>query len=161
MSSERHEGAGQAELDSGRVDLSRFQVGHLDVLRYALAIGLQRPDLIALYREADCQGTSAPVTFYAALGQAAGRLVDRDELAPDGLPMAEDHRGQRLTAGECNVTVARPIRVGEVISVRRSLLGYTRKAGRSGPFVVQRLRRSYADEAGDVVVSEDYSRILR
>jgi len=161
MSGERHANADRAEPESARGDLSRFQIGHLDVLRYALAIGLQRPDLIAQYREPDCQGANAPVTFYVALGQAAGRLVDRDELAPDGLPLAEDHGGLRLTAGECHVTVARAIRVGEVISVRRSLLGQACKAGRSGPFAVQFLRRSYADEAGNVVVSEDYSRILR
>lgn len=131
------------------------------VLRFALSIGIDDHQYLSRLRAPDASGVSAPPTFYLTLAMESGRLVPRRQLGQDGLPLAEGIEGVRVTAGETSVELHEPIRVGDSIRVTQRQVSADEKHGKSGPFVLQRMAREYVRQDGVLVVSEQYTRILR
>lgn len=67
----------------------------------------------------------------------------------------------RVTAGETSVELYKPVHVGDLIRVTQRQISAEQKNGKSGPFILQRLAREYAGQDGELMVREQYSRILR
>jgi acyl dehydratase len=148
-----------------RFDSNEYQYEYLvtaeAVLRFALSIGITDDQYLSELRDPAGSGMPAPPMFYLALAMESGRLVPRQELGLDGLPLAEDVDGVRVTAGETSVELYKPVHVGDSIRVTQRHISAEQKNGKSGPFVLQRLTREYARQDGELVVREQYSRILR
>jgi hypothetical protein len=148
-----------------RYDSTEYQYEYIvtaeAVLRFALSIGITDEQYLRELRVPGWQGMPAPPTFYLALAMESGRLVPRQELGVDGLPLSEDVAGVRVTAGETSVELYEPIHVGDSIRVTQRQISTQQKTGKSGPFVLQLLAREYARQDNELVVREQYSRILR
>jgi len=148
-----------------RYDSNEYQYQYLvtaeAVLRFALSIGITDDQYLSELRDPAGSGMPAPPTFYLALAMESGRLVPRQQLGLDGLPLSEDIDGVRVTAGETSVELYKTMHVGDSIRVTQRQISAEQKNGRSGPFVLQRLAREYSRQDGELVVREQYSRILR
>ncbi len=118
-----------------------YEVTARDIRRFRQAIGEPGDDGVA------------PPLFCQVM---AYRDADPGELGHDGAPMelraALDEA--RTVGGASDFTVHRPVRAGERIEVRVTLLGAKRKLGRQGPLDLVEVETVYADAAGAPVARE-------
>jgi hypothetical protein len=94
-----------------------------------------------------------PLYLAAMFGWGVG--PPDEELRPDGLA-AEDALGFPLAGGEIlgggqTVEIERYPVAGETVTVTRSVEDVVRKQGRSGPFLLVRVRRDVTDRAGALI----------
>jgi N-terminal half of MaoC dehydratase len=118
-----------------------YEVTARDIRRFRQAIGEPGDD------------GAAPPLFCQVM---AYRDAGPGELGPDGAPVelraALDEA--RTVGGASDFTVHRPVRAGELIEVRVTLLGATRKLGRQGPLDLVEVETVYADATGVPVARE-------
>jgi len=142
-----------------------IEVTALDVKRFAVATDDANP----LYTDAECAqhsrhgGLIAPPLFYMA---PLTDPVPEDELRPDGLP----YEGRfpipptplpRLMDGGTDIEFFVPIRVGDTLTARSTIVDIYQKEGRSGPLIFVVRETTYTNQKDEVVVIEKGSSILR
>ncbi len=124
-----------------------------DIRKYAIATG-QR-----LRRYLD--GDEAPPLYHMALFWP---VVAMEDLTPDGVSVDDLIPPLPLTramAGGLRVDYRRPILPGDVLTAERTLTDLYEKAGRSGPLIFYEVVTKVATEAGEPVLTETATRILR
>lgn len=107
------------------------------------------------------QGDEAPPLFFTRFFQD---IPSVDDLQPNGQPPDPLTQGlplQRQMAGGSQVDFHKPIRPGDVLSGTRTLTALTEKHGRSGPVIFCTIETHVVNAAGEPVVDEVHTRILR
>lgn len=142
-----------------------IEVTALDVKRFAVATDDPNP----LYTDAEAArdsrfgGPIAPPLFYMA--PLTEPLPERD-LRPDGLP----YTGRlpipptplpRLMDGGTDIDFLVPVRVGDTLTARSTIVDIYEKQGRSGPLIFVVRETTYTNQHGETVVVEKGSSILR
>ena len=143
------------------LSVETVEISNVDVLRFALSIGIDDDSYLASLRDPYMKGQIAPLTFYIALAMTSKYLVPRDSLGTDGLPVPEHGRAYRVTAGDTQVEVYHRMAVGDIVTITERNLSEEPKRGKSGSFLIQTLERRYHRADGELMTLERYSRILR
>ena len=131
----------------------RVEVSRRDIVKYSIATEQRQEKYL--------RGDEAPSMFMFG---ALRPVVPMDTLGPDGIAAESflpDLPLKRVMAGGTEMTFHRPVKPGDVLIATRSLHDLIEKQGKSGPliFVVQILR--VETEAGELVLEEKQTRILR
>lgn len=106
-------------------------------------------------------GDEAPPMFVANLAREVAPL---DQLGPDGLVQASlvpDLPLKRVMAGGVEFEFHRTVHPGDVLVFERSLSGLTEKQGRTGPLIFVTYMISCRTDAGEPVLDQKQTRILR
>lgn len=144
---------------------STFEVTARDIAKYAHAIGESDP--IHFDREAAVEvgyaDVVAPPFFPYVVRMQASNLVARSELQPDG-SAGEDVppvNTTRAMAGEISIELGEPVMAGDVITVSKRIVDLYEKEGRSGPLVFVTMEFTFANQRGEAVATERFTRIYR
>lgn len=105
----------------------------------------------------------APPMFYVVLRNLPYQVAPLDRLDADGtvseeLPPIPVSRG---VAGEIEIEFGRPVRAGDIVTVRKKIVDLVEKSGRSGPFVIIVFLTECLAADGELLVRERFGRILR
>ncbi len=138
----------------GRRDEPRTEiVTRRDIRKYAVATGQQEARFLA--------GEEAPPLYHMALFWP---VVPQERLTEDGIcvdelvpPLPLD----RAMAGGLRVDYHRPILAGDVLVAQRTLTDLYEKEGGSGPLIFYEIVMEVTNEAGEPVLTETTTRILR
>jgi 3-methylfumaryl-CoA hydratase len=131
----------------------RVEINRSDIIKYSIATEQRQ----AKYLDGD---EAPPMFMFGALRP----LVPMDELGPDGISVDKflpELPLKRVMAGGTEMKFHRTVHPGDVLRATRSLSDMYEKLGGSGPliFVVYDLR--VETEAGELVMEERQTRILR
>ena len=133
--------------------VKREVVTRRDIRKYSVATGQK------LRRFLD--GDEAPPLFHVAL---FWDVVELDQLTPDGvsidalipkLPL------ERAMAGGLRIEYHRPIRPGDVLIAKRTLTNLYEKQGSKGPIIFYEVIMTVETEAGEPVLTEKTTRLMR
>lgn len=129
------------------------EVSRRDIVKYSIST----EQALEKYRKGD----EAPPMFVASLAREVAPL---DELGPDGLVQASlvpDLPLKRVMAGGVEFDFHRTVHPGDVLVFERSLSGLTEKQGRTGPLIFVTYTIACRTEAGEPVLDQKQTRILR
>lgn len=150
----------------GRVyEAPPYQVTATDIARFAHSIGAT--DLVhfddAEARRRGHPAIVAPLGYYLVVRHAGPNLMPMSELTQDGgsNDLTPPNGATRRMAGDCRTRFHRQIHAGDVISLRKTIMGMEEKQGRSGALAFITYELEFRDAQGRPVVDETYVRILR
>lgn len=129
------------------------EVSRRDIVKYSISTEQSQDKYL--------RGDEAPPMFVAGLSREVAPL---DELGPDGLVEASlvpDLPLKRVMAGGVEFDFHRTVHPGDVLVFTRSLSSITEKVGRTGPLIFVTYAITCATEAGDPVLDQKQTRILR
>jgi len=129
------------------------EVSRRDIVKYAIST----EQVLEKY----LSGDEAPPMFVAGLSR---EVVPLDELGPDGLAQASlvpDLPLKRVMAGGVEFDFHRTVHPGDILVFERSLSSLTEKQGRTGPLIFVTYTISCRTEAGEPVLDQKQTRILR
>lgn len=124
-----------------------------DIRKYAVATGQRLRKYLV--------GDEAPPLFHVAL---FWDIVELDRLLPDGLsvdPLLPEFPLKRAMAGGWKTRFYRRIVPGDELVATRILSDIYEKAGSSGPLIFYEITRDIRTTAGEPVLAEKMTRILR
>jgi hydroxyacyl-ACP dehydratase HTD2-like protein with hotdog domain len=124
-----------------------------DIRKYAIATGNRQRKYL--------DGDVAPPMFHVAL---FWDVVELDQLGPDGVSidrLLPRFPLEKAMAGGLKIEYHRPIHPGDWLTATRTLTDIYEKQGRSGPLIFYQVDMTIANDAGDCVVRETTTRILR
>lgn len=124
-----------------------------DIRKYSVATGQRLQKFLA--------GDEAPPLYHMAL---FWDVVELDELTPDGVStdkLLPDFPLKRAMAGGLKIDYYRPIRSGDTLIATRTLTDIYEKQGSSGPLIFYEVIMTVKNEAGEPVLTERATRILR
>jgi hydroxyacyl-ACP dehydratase HTD2-like protein with hotdog domain len=124
-----------------------------DIRKYAIATGQRLRKYL--------DGDEAPPMFHVALFWP---VVPMDQLSLDGVAidtMFPEIPGKRPMAGGLKIEFHRPIRPGDVLTSTRTLTDIHAKQGSSGPLIFLVVTMDVVNTDGDLVLTEQTTRILR
>jgi len=124
-----------------------------DIRKYAVATGQRDPKFLA--------GDVAPPLYHVAL---FWDVVPMAELTPDGVSIDKllpKFPLERAMAGGLKIDYHRDIVPGDVLVARRTLTDIYEKQGRQGPLIFYEVIMEVSTEAGEPVLTEKTTRILR
>jgi len=124
-----------------------------DIRKYAVATRQQQRNYL--------DGDEAPPLFHVALFWEVPEL---SELTPDGIftdTLIPPLPLQRAMAGGLKIEYFRPIRPGDVLLARRRLSRLFEKEGRTGSLIFYEVTMQVTTEAGEPVLTETATRIMR
>ena len=124
-----------------------------DIRKYSVATGQRLRKFL--------DGDEAPPLFHIAL---FWDIVPLDELLPDGLsvdPLLPEFPLKRAMAGGWNIQYHRPIYPGDELVAKRTLSNIFEKSGSKGPLIFYEITRDIQTAAGEPVLTEKMTRILR
>ena len=133
--------------------VKREVVTRRDIRKYSVATGQKLRKFL--------EGDEAPPLYHVAL---FWDVVELDQLTPDGvsidtlippLPL------ERAMAGGLKIEYHRPIRPGDVLIARRTLTNLYEKQGSKGPIIFYEVIMTVETEAGEPVLTEKTTRLLR
>ena len=131
----------------------RIEINRSDIVKYAIATEQRQEKYL--------KGDEAPPMFmYGALRP----LVPMDELGPDGISVDKflpELPLKRVMAGGTEMTFHRTVHPGDVIVATRSLSDIIEKQGSTGPLILVVYDLRVETEAGELVMEERQTRILR
>jgi hydroxyacyl-ACP dehydratase HTD2-like protein with hotdog domain len=131
----------------------RIEINRSDIVKYAIATEQRQEKYL--------KGDEAPPMFmYGALRP----LVPMDELGPDGISVDKflpELPLKRVMAGGTEMTFHRTVHPGDVIVATRSLRDIIEKQGSTGPLIFVVYDLQVETEAGELVMEERQTRILR
>ena len=131
----------------------RIEINRSDLVKYAIATEQRQEKYL--------KGDEAPPMFmYGALRP----LVPMDELGPDGISVDKflpELPLKRVMAGGTEMTFHRTVHPGDVIVATRSLSDIIEKQGSTGPLIFVVYDLQVETEAGELVMEERQTRILR
>ena len=124
-----------------------------DIRKYSVATGQRLQKFLS--------GDEAPPLYYMAL---FWDVVELDEMTEDGLVV--DHLIpelplKRAMAGGRKIEYFQPIRPGDTLVAKRTLSNIFEKQGRSGPLIFREVTVAVENDAGEPVLTEIDTRILR
>lgn len=131
----------------------RELVTRREIRKYSVATGQRLQKYLA--------GEEAPPMFHIAL---FWDVVEMDQLSPDGLstdPLVPEFPLKRAMAGGWKIEYFRPIRAGDELVSTRSLTDIYEKVGSKGPLIFYEITTRVENAAGDPVLIEKNTRILR
>lgn len=131
----------------------RELVTRRDIRKYAIATGQRLRKYL--------DGDEAPPMFHVALFWP---VVERDEIAPDGVAIDSflpDFPLKRAMAGGLKIEYSRSVVPGDWLTATRTLTDIYEKQGRSGPLIFYKVMMQVANDAGEAVLTETTTRILR
>jgi 3-methylfumaryl-CoA hydratase len=138
----------------GRVEPTpRVEVTRRDIIKYAVATGQRQAKYL--------RGDEAPPMF---LWGALRAVVPIDALGPDGLPpssMLPELPLKRVMAGGTKTRYTRPVKPGDVLVGKRTLSDIYSKQGSSGPLIFVVVETQVETEAGEPIMRETQTRIVR
>ena len=138
----------------GRRDEPRTEVvTRRDIRKYVVATGQTEARFL--------DGEEAPPLYHMALFWP---VVPQEELTEDGVSIDElvpPLPLDRAMAGGLRVEYHRPIRAGDVLVARRTLTDLYEKEGGSGSLIFYEIVMEVTTEAGEPVLTETTTRILR
>jgi len=124
-----------------------------DIRKYSVATGQHLQKFLS--------GDEAPPLYYMAL---FWDVVELDELTPDGVSvdhLLPEFPLKRAMAGGLKIDYYRPIRSGDTLIATRTLSAIYEKQGSSGPLIFYEVIMTVENEAGEPVLTEKATRILR
>jgi hydroxyacyl-ACP dehydratase HTD2-like protein with hotdog domain len=124
-----------------------------DIRKYAVATGQRLRKYL--------DGDEAPPLFHIAL---FWDVVELDQLLPDGLSvdaLVPPLPLTRAMAGGVNITYHRFVRPGDVLVATRTLTGLREKTGSLGPLLIYEITTEIETDAGEPVLTEKNTRLLR
>lgn len=124
-----------------------------DIRKYAVATAQREPKFMA--------GDEAPPLYHVAL---FWDVVPLDELTPDGVSvdsLLPKFPLERAMAGGLKIEYHRAIYPGDVLVSNRTLTDIYEKEGRSGALIFYEIVMQVTTEAGEPVLTETTTRILR
>jgi hydroxyacyl-ACP dehydratase HTD2-like protein with hotdog domain len=124
-----------------------------DIRKYSVATGQNLQKFLS--------GDEAPPLYYMAL---FWDVVELDELSPDGVSvdhLLPEFPLKRAMAGGLKIDYYRPIRPGDTLIATRTLSDIYEKQGSSGPLIFYEVVMIVENEAGEPVLTEKATRILR
>jgi hydroxyacyl-ACP dehydratase HTD2-like protein with hotdog domain len=124
-----------------------------DIRKYSVATGQHLQKFLS--------GDEAPPLYYMAL---FWDVVELDELSPDGVSvdhLLPEFPLKRAMAGGLKIDYYRPIRPGDTLIATRTLSDIYEKQGSSGPLIFYEVVMTVKNEAGEPVLTEKATRILR
>jgi 3-methylfumaryl-CoA hydratase len=145
--------------DAARAWIGRSQppvtveVTRRDIQKYAVATEQRRQKYI--------DGDEAPPMFLFGLLRP---VVPMDQLGPDGIARDEflpEFPLKRIMAGGTKMTFHHSINAGDTLTATRSLADIQEKQGSTGPLIFVSYNLKVENEAGELVVEELTTRIVR
>lgn len=131
----------------------RELVTRRDIRKYAVATNNPQRK----YRDGD----EAPPMFHVPL---FWDVVPLDQLTPDGVSidtLLPKFPLERAMAGGLEIEYLRPVRPGDWLTSTRTLTDIYEKEGRSGALIFYEVLMEIRDDAGELVIREKTTRILR
>ncbi len=145
-----------AELLSciGRSSAPRTEIAsRREIRKYSIATGWKK--------KAYLDGDEAPPLFHLAL---FWDMVELDHLTPDGVSidgLLPKFPLEKAMAGGLSIDYFRPIKAGDVLVATRTLTNIYEKAGSQGPIIFYEVVMNVETEAGEPVLIEKTTRLLR
>ena len=124
-----------------------------DIRKYAVATGQRQKKFL--------DGDEAPPLFHIAL---FWEVVEYEKLNPDGVfidALVPDFPLKRAMAGGVQLEFHKTIVPGDVLTARRTLTEIFEKSGSSGPLIFYVIVTEIENEAGEAVLTEKATRIMR
>ena len=124
-----------------------------DIRKYAIATDNRQAKYLA--------GDVAPPLFHVHL---FWDVVPLRELSPDGVSidtLLPRFPLEKAMAGGLDITYHQPIKPGDWLTATRTLTDIYEKTGRSGPLIFYEVLMEVRNDAGELVVTEKTTRILR
>lgn len=124
-----------------------------DIRKYAIATGQRLRKYL--------DGDEAPPMYHVALFWP---VVERDMISPDGVAkdsFLPEFPLKRAMAGGLKIDFYRPIYADEIVVATRTLTDIYEKQGSKGPLIFYETVMDVATEAGEPVLREKTTRILR
>jgi 3-methylfumaryl-CoA hydratase len=131
----------------------QVEISRRDIMKYAVST----EQVLEKYLNGD---EAPPMFLFGALRP----IVPIDQLGPDGIANASlmpELPLKRVMAGGTKVRYFRPVKPGDVLVATRSLADMYEKSGSQGPLIFLVYKLDVKTEAGDPVVEETQTRILR
>jgi len=131
----------------------RELVTRRDIRKYSVATGNRQAKYI--------EGDVAPPMFHVPL---FWDVVPLAELTPDGVSidtLLPKFPLEKAMAGGLKIEYHKPIKPGDWLTATRTLTNIYEKEGRSGALIFYEVVMEIVDEAGDLVIREETTRILR
>jgi len=124
-----------------------------DIRKYAIATDNRQAKYLA--------GEVAPPLFHMHL---FWDVVPLSALSPDGVSidtLLPRFPLEKAMAGGLDITYHQPIKPGDWLTATRTLTDIYEKSGRSGPLIFYEVLMEVHNDAGEPVVTEKTTRILR
>jgi hydroxyacyl-ACP dehydratase HTD2-like protein with hotdog domain len=124
-----------------------------DIRKYSVATGQRLQKYLA--------GDEAPPMFHIAL---FWDVVELDQLSPDGIsidPLVPKFPLERAMAGGWKIEYHQPIFAGDVLIATRTLTDIYEKQGSQGPLIFYEVVMRVENEAGEPVLTDTATRIMR
>jgi hydroxyacyl-ACP dehydratase HTD2-like protein with hotdog domain len=138
----------------GRTSAPRTElVSRREIRKYAIATGWKKKEYLG--------GDVAPPLFHLPL---FWDIVELDELSPDGVSidrLLPKFPLEKAMAGGLDIEYFRPIKAGDVLVATRTLTNIYEKAGSQGPIIFYEVVMRVETEAGELVLTEKTTRLLR
>ena len=131
----------------------RELVTRRDIRKYAIATGNRQRKYL--------DGDQAPPMFHVAL---FWDVVELQDLTPDGVSidrLLPKFPLEKAMAGGLKIDYLRPVYPGDWLTATRTLTNIYEKLGRSGPLIFYELDMQIVNDAGEPVIREQTTRILR
>ena len=106
-------------------------------------------------------GDEAPPMFHVPL---FWDVVELDQLSPDGVSidtLLPKFPLEKAMAGGLQIEYHKPVYPGDWLTATRTLTDIYEKQGRSGPLIFYEVIMDIHDDAGELVIREKTTRILR
>lgn len=131
----------------------RELVTRRDIRKYAVATGNRQRKYL--------DGDVAPPMFHVPL---FWDVVELSELREDGVSVDKllpKFPLEREMAGGLHIEYLKPVYPGDWLTATRTLTDIYEKAGRSGPLIFYEVLMEIVDDAGEPVIREKTTRILK
>ncbi len=133
--------------------IKREVVTRRDIRKYSVATGQRLQKYL--------NGDEAPAMYYLAL---FWDVVEMDQISPDGVSidtLLPEFPLQRAMAGGLKIDYHKKIYPGDILLAVRTLTDIYEKQGSSGPLIFYEVVMEVTSEAGDPILTEKATRILR
>ena len=131
----------------------RELVTRRDIRKYAVATSNRQRKYL--------DGDEAPPMFHVPL---FWDVVELDQLSPDGVSidtLLPKFPLEKAMAGGLQIEYHKPVYPGDWLTATRTLTDIYEKQGRSGPLIFYEVIMDIHDDAGELVIREKTTRILR
>jgi hydroxyacyl-ACP dehydratase HTD2-like protein with hotdog domain len=138
----------------GRTSAPRTEIAsRREIRKYSIATGWTKKEYL--------NGDEAPPLFHLAL---FWDMVELDKLTPDGVSIDEllpKFPLEKAMAGGLSIDYFRPIMAEDVLVATRTLTNIYEKSGSQGPIIFYEVIMRVETVAGELVLTEKTTRLLR
>jgi hydroxyacyl-ACP dehydratase HTD2-like protein with hotdog domain len=138
----------------GRPSAPRTEIAsRREIRKYSIATGWKKKEYL--------DGDEAPPLFHLAL---FWDMVELDKLTPDGVSIDEllpKFPLEKAMAGGLSIDYFRPIMAEDILVATRTLTNIYEKSGSQGPIIFYEVIMRVETAAGELVLTEKTTRLLR